>query len=122
MDSGRKPDYLHDSLCEITLRQAEMIRERDEVIARQGARQMELALQNVALREDAGLFMDEEHQRYSEILILIENWLHAHVAEGHRTVDARALLEVVRDVFEYAEEDKEPAWFEDAVRAMSGAR
>ena len=121
MTEGNGPDYRHDPLCEIVFRQGEMIRERDDVIRRQGSRQIELAMQNVALREDAELVMSGEHRRYAEILILVENWLHGHVSEGHETVDARALLGVMRDVFEYAEDDKEPEWFEAAVLAMEGS-
>lgn len=106
-------DYRRDSLAEIVLKQR-------EIIERQAVRLIELGAMNLALRENAELFMSEEHQRYAEVLILLENWVDARLGEGLLSVDGGALREVIHDVFEYAEDGKEPPWFGAAVEAMGG--
>lgn len=111
--SGAFVDYAYPPLAEIVARQA-------DIIERQGERIVELGAANLELRERAELSMREEHRRYVEILILVENGFHAHRLGGNRWVDAGALVGVLRDVFEYAEDGKEPDWFEGAVRAMGG--
>ena len=39
---------------------------------------------------------------------------------GAATLDAGVWLRVLKECFEYAQEDKEPSWFEAAVAAMAG--
>ena len=109
----REIDFVHDSLAEITTKQQRQIEDL-------GTQCVELALENMALREDAEGVLGGEHQRLVEALILVENWMIARVSEGARTVDADAMLRVLKDSFAYSEDRREPAWFAVAVEAMGG--
>jgi hypothetical protein len=107
-------DYQHDSLAEITLKQA-------EVIERQGARILSLLMENMALREDADSVIAGNYERLEESLLLLENWVFWCIEEGEDSCDARALLEVLRDCYEYAESNVVPAWFEAARRVQEAS-
>lgn len=106
-------DFVHDSLAEITTKQ-------QRTIERLGTQCVELALENMELREGAEGVVAGEHQRLVEALILVENWMIARASEGAREVDAEAMLRVLRECFAYSEERAEPPWFAAAVRAMGG--
>jgi hypothetical protein len=100
-------DYAHDSLAEITLKQR-------EIVEQQGYRILFLTSENMALREDADSVIARDHQRLTDALGLLENWVHARVQEGHTSCDAEALLATLWDCIEYCEEGVVPTGFEAA--------
>jgi hypothetical protein len=97
-------DYAHDSLAEITLKQA-------EIIEQQGYRILFLTMENQSLKADADSHIAHQHERLEEALLLVETWIFERLREGKKWMDAKAMLEVMRDCLEYAEEGTVPEWF-----------
>ncbi len=109
----KEPDYGHDSLCELLLKQR-------EIMERQFHANVELAAENLALRESVDDTVAGEYDRLVEVLLLVEAWAQTLVAEGGGGVDAESLVRVLQECFDYAEKKQEPAWYRAAVRAMAG--
>jgi hypothetical protein len=107
-------DYAHDSLAEIALKSR-------EIIEAQGYRMLFLAMENQSLRDDADSVIAAEHERLKESFLLVKTWIYERLREGKEWMDARAMLEVIRDCLAYGEEGEVPEWFAAAKAAAREA-
>ncbi len=94
--------------------------EQERRIADLDAANIQLATENLALRESADDEISGEYDRLVECLLAVEAWARTLAARepGAGAVDAESLVRVLGECFEYAEQKRRPAWYEAAVRAM----
>ncbi len=115
-------DYRHHSLCELLFEQAEIIAAQAKTIEDQFRDNVELATENLELRESADDAIAGEYHRLVEGLLLVEAWARTLAARepGEGAVDAESLVRVIGECFEWCENKRKPPWYEAAVRAMGG--
>lgn len=81
---------------------------------------IQLAIENLDLRESADEKITGEYDRLVEALLLVEAWVWAGIADGGHSVDAEALLRVLGECFEWSENNLRPPWYGAASEAMDG--